>query len=174
MKNTNWKDTAELLGIVAIVLSLVFVGVQLRLDRDVSIVDARGALTDRVINLTELISSREDVWKRGLDNEELSPMEEIQFIAMADAVRSHFFTQWVRWGRIGPVDPDIAPKSYAYALYAHPGLRRAMESDMQFRQDRESAFGSVSQGSGFDPLVDGFLLELEKSNNAPNRRYIFW
>jgi len=33
MKSTNWKDVAELTGIVAIVASLVFVGMQIQQDR---------------------------------------------------------------------------------------------------------------------------------------------
>lgn len=33
MRKTDWKDIAELVGIVAIVASLVFVGIQLRQDR---------------------------------------------------------------------------------------------------------------------------------------------
>ena len=33
MKSTNWKEVAELIGIVAIVASLVFVGMQMQQDR---------------------------------------------------------------------------------------------------------------------------------------------
>ena len=33
MKNKNWKDVAELIGIVAIVASIVFVGMQMQQDR---------------------------------------------------------------------------------------------------------------------------------------------
>ena len=69
MASNNWKETAELVGIAAIVLSLVFVGFQLLLDRQVSVVDARSGLTDRVISLTEIVNNDADVWKRGLDNE---------------------------------------------------------------------------------------------------------
>ena len=55
MKTTDWKAVAELFGIAAIVISLIFVGVQLQLDRQVAVVEARGAMTDRVISLTALI-----------------------------------------------------------------------------------------------------------------------
>ena len=37
MKNTNWKDIAELLGIAAIVASLIFVGLQMRQDQEIAI-----------------------------------------------------------------------------------------------------------------------------------------
>lgn len=174
MTSRNWKDTAELLGVVAIVLSLIFVGIQLQLDRNVSIVEARSELTGRVISLSEMVSSGGDLWQRGLENEELSSVDELRFIAMAGAVRSHFFTLWVRWSRIGPVDPNLAPQSLAYALYAHPGLRRVIQSQAQFRRDRDSAFGSPVVGTEFYALVDRYLAELDASEIVPNRDYLFW
>ena len=51
MKNTDWKDVAELIGILAIVASLVFVGMQMRQDR----VHARAELgADSFSNLASL------------------------------------------------------------------------------------------------------------------------
>jgi len=37
MKNTNWKDTAELIGIAAIVASILFVGLQMKQSQDIAI-----------------------------------------------------------------------------------------------------------------------------------------
>ncbi len=39
MKANNWKDIAELVGIAAIVASLVFVGLQMRQSQDIAIAD---------------------------------------------------------------------------------------------------------------------------------------
>ena len=47
MKSRNWKDTAELFGIAAIVVSLVFVGFQMRQDQ----VIARSELTSHSFDL---------------------------------------------------------------------------------------------------------------------------
>jgi hypothetical protein len=176
MASSNWKGTAEVVGIAAIVVSLVFVGVQLSLEREVSIVEARAGLTDRVINLTDIVHNNEDVWKRGLDNDELTPTEEVRFLGLYHAVRSHIFTQWVRWSRIGPVDPDAAPQSFAYALYIHPGFRRVHETVMTFRHDRQSAFDADTSASlgDFDALVDDYLQELDRLTPEPNRQYVFW
>lgn len=40
MKRTSWKDTAELIGIAAIVASLIFVGLELRLSREIALSEA--------------------------------------------------------------------------------------------------------------------------------------
>jgi hypothetical protein len=174
MKKSDWKDTAELIGITAIVLSLVFVGVQLMLERDVSIVEARSNLTDRVIYLTEVINTEEDVWKRGLDNEELTPVEEMKFLGLYKAVRSHIFTQWVRWSRIGPIDPDYAPQSLAHALYSHAGLRRIHMSNAAAIRDRGAAFNRTTPANVFDGQVLDYLEELDRTKPEPSRQYIFW
>ena len=174
MASNNWKETAELVGIAAIVLSLVFVGFQLLLDRQVSVVDARSGLTDRVISLTEIVNNDADVWKRGLDNEELTPVEEVKFLGLYKAVRSHIFTQWVRWDRIGPVDPSYAPESLAYALYSHPGLRRIHDSDNANIADRDAAFDREEPPSEFIGQVVEYLEELDRTNPQPNRNYYFW
>ena len=174
MGSKNWKDFAELIGIAAIVISLIFVGIQLQLERAVSVVEARAGLTDRVIYLTEIINDSDDVWKRGLDDEELSPIEEIQFLGMYGAVRSHIFTQWVRWSRIGPIDPNFAAQSFAYAIYSHPGLRRIHLLENSFQQDRASAFDRNEPFYDFVGLVEVYLAELDRSKPVPNKQYIFW
>jgi hypothetical protein len=174
MTSHNWKDAAELTGIAAIVASLIFVGIQLQLDRNISVVEARSELTDRVIYLTEIVNNDADIWKRGLDNEELTPIEEMKFLGHYKAVRSHIFTQWVRWSRIGPVDPDYALETLAYALYSHPGLRRIHLSNNAHFEDRDSAFDREDPPSVFIGQVLALLQELDRERPEPNRQYFFW
>jgi len=174
MKSNSWKDTAELVGIAAIILSLVFVGIQLRLERDVSLVEARSGLTERVIYLTEVINNEDDVWTRGLDNEKLTPVEEMKFLSLYNAVRSHIFTQWIRWSSIGPIDPDYATEALAFALYSHPGLRRIHMSNATFNRERESAFNRTTPVNDFDGQVIEYLEELDRAKPEPIRQYIFW
>lgn len=45
MKTTSWKDIAELIGIAAIVASLIFVGLELQQNREIAIADARDETT---------------------------------------------------------------------------------------------------------------------------------
>jgi len=48
---TSWKDTAELLGIAAIVASLVFVGLEMRQSREIALSAAYQARADSSMNL---------------------------------------------------------------------------------------------------------------------------
>jgi hypothetical protein len=67
MKNTDWKTTAELVWIAAIVASLTFVGIQLQQDEDVAEVEQMSSSESSAIALSQLLSDNDDVWRRGLD-----------------------------------------------------------------------------------------------------------
>jgi hypothetical protein len=51
MKNSDWKDTAELIGIVAIVASLGFVGLQLRQSHEIALATQYQARAEATQNL---------------------------------------------------------------------------------------------------------------------------
>jgi len=51
VKTTNWKDTAELIGITAIVASLVFVGLQMKQSQDIAIAAQYQARADAAQNM---------------------------------------------------------------------------------------------------------------------------
>ena len=51
MKFEDWKDTAELIGIVAIVASLVFVGLQLRQSHEIALATQYQARAEATLNL---------------------------------------------------------------------------------------------------------------------------
>ena len=88
----NWKEIAELVGIFAIVASLLFVGLQMRQEQQIAIVESRSSLTERNIALAELVNANAEVWRNGLDGAELSSDEQTEFDAMAEAVRIHYNT----------------------------------------------------------------------------------
>ena len=51
MKSTNWKDNAELIGIAAIVASLIFVGLQMKQSHDIALAAQYQARAETVMDL---------------------------------------------------------------------------------------------------------------------------
>ena len=51
MKENSWKDIAELIGIAAIVASLIFVGLQMKQSQDIALAAQYQARTDTIVNL---------------------------------------------------------------------------------------------------------------------------
>ena len=54
MKSANWKDIAELIGIAAIVASLIFVGMEMRQTRVIAMAAAYQARTDSELNMQQM------------------------------------------------------------------------------------------------------------------------
>jgi len=176
LKTANWKDIAELIGIAAIVVSLVFVGLQLRQEQEIAIVETRGDVTAAAIGLADTLKGNGDIWKIGLDGSPMTDAERIEFLALVEVVDSHLFTQWIRRDRIGPVNPDGVARGYAYALYSHPGLRLAWEKNRDWSREENEAFGVPNGGSGFDKSVADHLAKLDsdKPPISDEKNYLIW
>ena len=85
MKRVNWKSFFEGLGIFALVASLLFVGYQLRQDRQLAAAQVIVSADAVVIEWLASLSDNRDVWLRGLKGEELSEVDEMAFRAVAVA-----------------------------------------------------------------------------------------
>ncbi len=176
MKLSGWKNTLERIGIAAIVASLVFVGLQMRQEQEIAIVDTYGELSQSCVELTFKIGEQLEIWKKGLDGEQLTDEELGVFAVQAAAVGEFSQRVFIRWMRLGPIDPAVAASRFAYALYIFPGLRREYESAGQFSSSLRLARGSVLASNPFESAVNGYLEQFATENPAmPSEKpYIFW
>ena len=74
MKNASWKDIAELVDMTPIVLSLLFVRLQLRQSRQVAVEERVNNTTERKNAIRELIVANADIWQRACAGEQLDPV----------------------------------------------------------------------------------------------------
>lgn len=176
MRNINWKTTAEFVGIAAIVASLIFVGMQLRQEQAIAIVDTYGSIVESNEAVLSLIAEQPEVWEKGLLGETLSTSDEIVFSGMVRAVFSRHAHMYIRFSRIGPGDPDEIMRDFAYAIYIFPGLRRQWEADYEFQDHRDTVlersptfldfrFGTSEHLSNLDSLQPSI---------PEKRQFIFW
>ena len=101
MKNVDWKSIAELIGIAAIVASLIFVGLQMRLEADIAEVQAYTESAALTTSQTEILAEYRDLWIKGLDGEELDTVEQSIFASLAWAVYQRQVSVWQRRVRLG-------------------------------------------------------------------------
>ena len=81
MKDTNWKDIAELIGIAAIVASLVFVGMQMQQDRVHARAELGGGSFSNLAELSLELTSEEfaATFAKAIERpEELTSAEKLQ------------------------------------------------------------------------------------------------
>jgi hypothetical protein len=129
-QSRSWRNIVELIGLIAVVASLVFVGVQLRQDQQIAVAEIFADHDDTQIEWAGLIAENRDLWMRGLTGEELSLGEKVAFNAIASA---YFSKEWDRYMRailISGVPPKGVALTFANTVYSYPSLHQAWQEDM--------------------------------------------
>ena len=91
MNKTNWKDIAELIGISAIVASLVFVGFQLKQSQDIAIADGLISIMFASIEINDQLNEHADIWIKGSAGEELTENESFIFNNLVFNLNEKYF-----------------------------------------------------------------------------------
>ena len=176
MDSARLNDWMQVIGIFAVVLSLIFVGLQMRQEQEIAIVDTYGSVAEAHMDLSVLVGENMIVWQKGLEDKQLTEDERGKFEGLVAAVWSHYQRNFIRWTRLGPGNPDDFASEMAYALYVFPGLRKVFESNQLFNNSRDTARGS---GDELIPWTSTVLHYLNKYDDetAPIpdiKEYIFW
>ena len=124
MKFRDWKETAELIGIFAILISLIFVAVQLRQEEELIQLEVRNHMIETYAELNATIIEHADVWLRGNAGDELDAAErEIHKRLVVNYNDWHFHTALI-FGEIEPEAVEHVLTDYAGFLARNPGAYR--------------------------------------------------
>ena len=148
MKSTNWKDIAELIGITAIVASLIFVGLQMQQAREIAIADGNLANAANKIESNTAIVQNSAIWVRGNAGEELNPEDRTVFHYLIQNTFDVAFFEVVRLRRLGADQiADTLVADFSAFLFENPGARTVW-SDWQLsvNDNRMTLIGSSSPG----------------------------
>ena len=145
MNTTPWKDLADLLGTAAIVASLIFVGMQLMLDRDTALADAITEQTNSYQYWADLVNSNADVWQRGLAGDQLTAADANRFYSLAAAYEMLYASAFERSQFVGGNPPARYATQWALQVHQNPGL-------MRYWRNSRQAMEKVRQLSNYDEL----------------------
>ena len=133
MKFERWNEIAELVGTVAVVASLIFVGLQLQQTgqqleqaEDIATIEMNSSHVANVTDINSAIIQNMDIWLRGNAGEELSAAEQqihALLVHMANE-KAYYSVQGLR--RLGnDVGAEQDAAVFAGFLYENPGARLA-------------------------------------------------
>jgi len=134
MKSAGWKDTAELVGIAAIVASLVFVGLQMQQAGRIAQNDEDLAILSSVLTVNNATSEYVDIWLRGATGGDLSDSEALIFKNLVNNANISYFFGYRRASRMGR-DDEAQTEIYDFTamLHRNPGARRVwLETEETF------------------------------------------
>ena len=164
MKPADWKDFAELIGIAAIVSSLIFVGLQMRQAQDIAISDGNLANAANRIERNNFIAENSDIWLRGNAGELLDEKERIVFRSLIQNMYDVAFFEYVRTRRLG--SNEIAANvvaNFSAFLFTNPGARKTWtEKEEDESKYRKLLVPELNAYSDFAILVKSNLAILDR------------
>jgi hypothetical protein len=110
MNLEQWSNYAEIFGVIALVISLIYVGLQVRQNTNVMQVGAAQAFAELYNTFTNTLSSDAvlaELWLRGMqDLESLDEVEKVRFSALAAQCARVFESALVQHDK-GALDEDV-------------------------------------------------------------------
>jgi hypothetical protein len=145
MKYETWRTWIEFIGIAALIISLLFLGYELQLSREISRADRLVASGEVEIAIRGLIAENAHIWRVGCLGEELTDEERIVFQNLVFAVSFKAFTRWngARTS-VGVVDPGIFAGFVGNSVHAFPGFAKAHDA-LDFPKDWKDAVNKAVQ-----------------------------
>ena len=170
MKKTDWKDIAELVGIAAIVCSLIFVGFQLQQSEQIGISDAVANRNERQNANREQIMAYSDVWHRACLGEPLEPAERHIAAAISATFWDNMISSWLTI-RGGLVSSDQLQENLvnrvAAQLHSFSGLQELFGMRREMFSAAAGAIGDARVGDLFE-RIEVRVQELEKRGEILN------
>lgn len=165
MTNTSWKDIAELVGITAIVFSLLFVGLQIRQTQQLATEELVNNANERQNAIRDLILAYPDIWQKACAGEPLDPVSLVVAAKIFDAWRDHVVGEYALRA-IGVRQSEAAQQKIveevAAQYWLYPGLEKLSRSRLDWHQ---GAVETDTSGGEFGRRVRERLDEL-KSNGS--------
>jgi len=164
----KFNEVAELVGIVAIVASLIFVGLQLQQSQQIALADLEASYSSASIEIASLISDNSEVWAKGIVGEELNESEAAVFESIIAALSDR---NWSVQQQMRLLNGDEAADSqvhgFAAFLHQRPGARRVwVAREARLKADREALDPwSVLLTSNYVETILADLAVLESKEN---------
>jgi hypothetical protein len=162
----DWKVIAESIGILSIVLSLVFVGLQLQQSQVIALNEIENQYLENRIEANGQINDHVNIWVRGLAADKLSVEDAAIFVNLLNNINDiTFFTALNRFTLGSIADARIGIDDFAIFLAQNPGARRAWEArEVRLAQGRKIVQIELIEDSGkFDfPYVEWVMQALER------------
>jgi hypothetical protein len=168
LKSPDWKYVVELIGVAAIVASLIFVGLELQQSRQIAM--SEGALANAANELERYnaISNNADIWIRGNLGQELNEHEKLVFRNLVQTIQVTEFMEYIRLRRVGADDiAETLTADFAVFLFENPGARQVWSDDAE----RTTAYrthlvpDNEMQDDEFVAAARNHLAELDRMKN---------
>jgi len=162
LKRSYWKDTAELIGIAAIVGSLIFVGLQIRQEQNVAVSQIYQTTLAAEVEIYIALAQHAETLAKTHNVNDLSDAERIAVEELTDMFSARAFFEAQSAQRIDDGDWSGPVNAFAYFLHEHPGVQRLWIERIVKKQNFYSRFDQGAQFIEFNDLVRSKLDSMQE------------
>jgi len=143
LNSSRIREWLEIVGLLGVVASLVFVGLEVRQSRQIAYMDQLGVARQLVSDYRQMLIANSDVWFRGCSGDELSDSERFVFTQLALELQDTVFTLTAR-GNIGLYASSSRWLDNGVATFhRYPAVQEAImaanEANVEFTESTDSS-----------------------------------
>lgn len=166
MDSAKLRDWIEVIGIFALVASLVFVGLQIKQTEEIGQGEAAVNLSTITSSFRNTVINNAEVWRRGCMGEELSGGEQTQFAQMYYSYSATAYWVWLANERgVLDTETNIVTNAYAANIHRYPGIAKLNASKQLW--SKEGSRQDLLSLRQFQAAVRTRLAELEQIEPEP-------
>ena len=177
MKKIRWSDWIESIGVIAIVASLIFVGLQLRQAEKIASAEGHASTMSNLIEVGNSVKADVNVWNRGATGEDLTDDEAAIFAVLVRQINDAAYFGYMQVLSLeGEEDARYNATDFAIFLYNNPGAQRVwLAREEHLIKYRDLINPTVDDFSVWKDMVMDDIAILE-SKGAPNQKtsFIVW
>jgi hypothetical protein len=167
MKSISFREFAEMIGIISIVASLIFLALQVQQTHQIAQGDTALSYMEATAAFKEIIIENADVWTRGCEGGELSATDQTKYIQLVRSYGMYSFFTW-RAARDGvmELDPNMPVETFAANVHRYPGFAEAAVTWGDWIEN--GAPSDANNGSEFSSAIEKRVAELQIIEPSPN------
>ena len=125
MDSQKLHDWLQIVGIAAVVASLIFVGMQIKQSDDIALAEVLESVAARAIEERALIAENAETWRKACLGEQLTEDERLVATNIYMNYLQNNFNSWVRFREtgIGGTGSGFLTDAYAANIHRYPGFR---------------------------------------------------
>ena len=176
MKSLSRKDIAEFVGIVAIVASLVFVGLELSQAQRVAIAEGWASNFATRIEIANSIKEDMVIWKKGTRGDELEEEESAIFAILLNELNDNNFQGYLLTRLIeGPIAAEFNANEFARFLYHAPGARKVWVERTEYIENNRRLLNDNHSIEPWHESIRTALLKLDRIKlPIDEKAFVYW
>jgi len=139
----KFNEIAELVGIVAIVASLIFVGMQMKQTQSIALGEVLAANVGHRIESNNAIAQHSELWTKASAGEKLTRSEELIVSKLMDNLSAERLSLYQHFRELGhEVTAELILVEYALYLSENPGIyQRWLKTEQSYADARTTLVG---------------------------------